>query len=217
MPTHAQQRPARLRLVLSFLIAFAAFAAPWNAQAITISPEQAGVPNFGQVNENYFRGAQPSQLAIERLHTLGIRTVIDLQEQPVRDEPAWARAAGLQYFNIPLSGSRPATEEQTTRFLELVNDPKNLPVYVHCKVGKHRTGAMTAIYRITHDTWTADKAYEEMKTFGWYSFPNHGSLKTYMYGYYDTHRAALAVRAPTTTVESSRVASSSDVVSAPTP
>jgi protein tyrosine/serine phosphatase len=216
MTTRAQQ-PARRRLVLSFLAAFTALTFAWNAQAVTISPQQAGITNFGQVNENYFRGAQPSQPAIERLHALGIKTVIDLQEQPVGDESAWAKAAGMQYFNIPLNGSRPATDEQTARFLELVNDPKNLPVYVHCKVGKHRTGAMTAIYRITHDTWTADQAFAEMKTFGWYSFPNHGALKTHMYGYYDTHRAALAARAPATTVESSRVASSSDVVSAPTP
>lgn len=47
-------------------------------------------------------------------------------------------------------------------FLRLVNDPANGAVYVHCKGGRHRTGAMTAAYRLTHDGWTAEQAFEEM-------------------------------------------------------
>lgn len=195
--TSAQHhRQTRSGIVLALLIAAFGVVAPWNAQALTITAEQAGLSNFGQVNENYFRGAQPDQKAIQRLDALGIKTVIDLQEQGVADEPGWVKTAGMQYFNIPLSGSRPATEAQTARFLELVNDPQNWPVYVHCKVGKHRTGEMTGIYRITHDTWTADQAYDEMKKFGYYSFPNHGSLKDYVYRYYDTNRPALAAKNP---------------------
>jgi protein tyrosine/serine phosphatase len=58
---------------------------------------------------------------------------------------------------------RPATEEQTASFLKLVNDAANWPVYVHCKGGRHRTGELTAIYRITNEGWTADQTYQEMK------------------------------------------------------
>lgn len=195
-PSAQHRRQTRSGIVLALLIAAFGVVAPWNAQALTITAEQAGVTNFGQVNDNYFRGAQPDQKAIQRLDALGIKTVIDLQEQGVAAEPGWVQTAGMKYFNIPLSGSRPATEAQTARFLELVNDPQNWPVYVHCKVGKHRTGEMTGIYRINHDTWTADKAYDEMKKFGYYSFPNHGSLKEYVYKYYDTNRAALAAKTP---------------------
>jgi protein tyrosine phosphatase (PTP) superfamily phosphohydrolase (DUF442 family) len=214
MPLPAQRRPARFGFVLSCLFALTTLVAPWPANAITISAEQAGVANFGQVNETYFRGAQPSRDAIGRFKDLGIKTVVDLQEFPLQAESGWVREAGMKYFNIPLSGSRPATEEQTARFLELVNDPANQPVFVHCKVGKHRTGAMTGIYRITHDTWTADKAYEEMQRYGWYSFPNHGSLKAYVYSYYDTYRAAAAGKAAR---ETSTVASSSTEPSTATP
>jgi hypothetical protein len=31
------------------------------------------------------------------------------------------------------------------------------------KPGRHRTGALTAVYRITHDGWIAQQAFEEMK------------------------------------------------------
>jgi protein tyrosine phosphatase (PTP) superfamily phosphohydrolase (DUF442 family) len=150
------------------------------------------VDNFGQINENYYRGAQPEFEGFKQLRKLGIKTVIDLQEDGPEREPDWVRAAGMRYFNIPLSSVRPATAPQTAYFLKLVNDPDNWPMYVHCAGGRHRTGEMTAIYRITHDSWTADRAYQEMKQYKYYSFPSHGSLKDYVYEYYGNYRDTLA-------------------------
>ena len=150
------------------------------------------VDNFGQINENYYRGAQPEFEGFKQLKKLGIKTVIDLQEDGPEQEPEWVRAAGMQYFNIPLSSVRPATASQTSDFLKLVNDPDNWPIYVHCAGGRHRTGEMTAIYRITHDSWTADRAYQEMKQYKYYSFPSHGSLRDYVYEYYGNYRNTLA-------------------------
>ncbi|HEV8480368.1 MAG TPA: tyrosine-protein phosphatase [Candidatus Eisenbacteria bacterium] len=175
------------RSILLLSLAPLAFGVP--ASAVTITPEQAGVANFGQINESYFRGAQPNRDGFRRLGTLGIKTVIDLQEQAQPGEPEWVQEAGMKYFNIPLSGSRPANQEQTARFLELVSDSKNWPVYVHCAAGRHRTGEMTGIYRIAHDGWTADRAYQEMQKYGYYSFPNHGSLKRYVYSYFDDYKS----------------------------
>jgi protein tyrosine/serine phosphatase len=98
----------------------------------------------------------------------------------------------MQYFNIPLKASRPATEEQTDYFLKLVNDPNNWPVYVHCKGGRHRTGALTAIYRITHDGWTADQAYEEMKKYDFNQgfFGGPPAQKKFVYSFYQRHATA---------------------------
>ena len=62
-------------------------------------------------------------------------------------------------------GNDRASEEQTAAFLKLVNDPANWPVYAHCKGGRHRTGQMTALYRITKDGWTAVESYREMKRY----------------------------------------------------
>ena len=150
-----------------------------------------GIENFGQVNQHYYRGGQPLAEDFAQLKRLGIKTVIDLRKDSESEESMWARTSGMQYFNIPLKASQPATQEQTDYFLKLVNDPKNWPVYVHCKGGRHRTGALTAIYRITHDGWTADQAFEEMKK---YDF-NHGffggppAQKKYVYSFYQRHGA----------------------------
>ena len=143
------------------------------------------IENFGKINENYYRGSQPLADQFTQLKTLGIKTVIDLRQDSVKQASEWARAAGLEYVNIPLTTKRAASEEQTKHFLKLVNDQANWPVYVHCKGGRHRTGEMTAIYRITRDGWSADQAYEEMKKYDFEdSFFYPRSLKKYVYSYY---------------------------------
>jgi protein tyrosine/serine phosphatase len=123
------------------------------------------IENFGKVNDNYFRGSHPSKSQLAELKAMGVKTVIDLRKDWVAGEHKSASELGLKYFNIPLKPSRPATKEQTEYFLSLVNDPANFPVYVHCKAGRHRTGAMTAVYRITKDGWNAQQAFDEMKKY----------------------------------------------------
>jgi len=143
------------------------------------------IENFGKINENYYRGSQPLANQFTQLKILGITTVIDLRHDSVEQASEWARAAGLQYVNIPLTTKRSASEEQTKYFLKLVNNQANWPVYVHCKGGRHRTGEMTAIYRITRDGWSADQAYGEMKKYDFedsYFYPR--SLKRFVYSYY---------------------------------
>jgi tyrosine-protein phosphatase SIW14 len=156
----------------------------------------ARISDFGKINENYYRGSQPGAEDIAALKAIGVRTVIDLRSGEYDEEKSLVRDAGMNYFNIPLSTTSPATKEETAEFLRLVNDPQNQPVYVHCKAGKHRTGGMTAIYRITHDNWTADQAYREMKRFGFYSFPNHGSWKKYIYRFYSEQKTNVQTADP---------------------
>jgi tyrosine-protein phosphatase SIW14 len=140
-----------------------------SAQKVTAPPR---IKNSGKVNDNYYRGSQPNKSQLAALKAMGVKTVIDLRRDYVPGARQSATDAGLNYFNIPLRPGRRATKEQTEYFLRLVNDPANAPVYVHCKGGKHRTGALTAVYRITHDNWTAEQAYEEMKQYGF----NDGSF-----------------------------------------
>lgn len=83
-----------------------------------------------------------------------------------------------------LSSSARPTSEQAQQFLKLVDDPSNQPVFIHCHGGRHRAGAMTAIYRMTHDGWSADQAYAEMKQYEFDKGFGHGALKDYVYDYY---------------------------------
>lgn len=165
------------------------------AQRVTETPG-ISIENFGKVNDNYYRGAQPLQENFEELKKLGVKTVIDLRKDSLREAPEWVRNSGLKYVNIPLKASKPATEEQTAYFLSLVNDPANWPVYVHCKGGRHRTGALTAIYRITHDKWTADQAFQEMKKYDFNNglFGGPGAQKRYVYSFYERYHSGSGQR-----------------------
>jgi len=142
------------------------------------------IKNFGCINENFYRGAQPSQRDYADLSAAGVKTVIDLQQDGEFREQEFVESAGMKFFRIGLSDSSWPSSEKAAQFLKIVNDPVNQPVFIHCHGGKHRAGAMTAIYRMSHDRWNADRAYAEMKQYGFESGFGHGALKDFVYDYY---------------------------------
>ena len=159
-----------------------------SAQKVVTTP--AGIKNFGKVNDNYFRGSQPTESQMAALKAMGIKTIIDLRRDYVPEERQWANQLGLSYFNLPLRPSKPATKEETEYFLRLVNDPAKAPVYVHCKGGRHRTGALTAVYRITHDGWTAQQAFDEMKKYDFNDglFGGPAEQKKFVFDFYERQK-----------------------------
>jgi tyrosine-protein phosphatase SIW14 len=144
---------------------------------------KVGIDNFGQINPNYYRGAQPERRDYADLAALGIKTVIDLQRDGDADEPSLVRAAGMRFFRIPMTTHVPPTREQLALFLQIVNDPANQPIYVHCAGGRHRTGVMTAVYRMTNDQWTADQAFREMKRYEFGADFLHPEFKQFVLAY----------------------------------
>ena len=167
---------------------------------VITSAQKAGPPppikNFGKVNDNYFRGSQPTRPQLAALKATGVKTIIDLRKDYVPEERQWAKDLGLNYFNLPLRPGKAATKEQTEYFLSLVNDPANAPVYVHCKGGKHRTGALTAVYRITHDGWTAQQAFDEMKQYDFedgFFGGGPSQQKAFVFDFYKQHQKSSAV------------------------
>jgi tyrosine-protein phosphatase SIW14 len=128
----------------------------------------ADLPNFRKVNDTLYRGGQPEEGSFKRLSEMGIKTVIDLRDSGERSraEEAKARAAGLRYFNLPLSNFKRPSDTKVAEVLSIINSPENQPVFVHCNRGADRTGTIVAIYRIDHDGWTSEKAKQEAKRFG---------------------------------------------------
>lgn len=183
-------------LLVVAVLGFAFVAMPAPAHHSSVSG--ITIDNFGKINDNYYRGSQPNQEEFAQLKRLGIKTVIDLREDYKKGEETWVRDLGMCYVRIPLKTTVAATEEQWKHFLVLVNDPANQPVYVHCKGGRHRTGAMTAIYRITHDGWNADQAYQEMKDYDFENgfFGGPAAQKKFVFTFYSQSRSAANVQTP---------------------
>ena len=153
------------------------------------------IGNFGRVNDNYFRGAQPGARDYADLAALGVKTVIDLQDYGDNAEPAMVESAGMKYVRIGMSTRVNPTQQQLEQFLQIVNDPASQPVYVHCAGGRHRTGVMTAVYRMTKDNWTGDQAFKEMKKYNFGADFLHPEFKSFVYAFHP-----LPAAPPTTTL-----------------
>jgi protein tyrosine/serine phosphatase len=149
------------RRLLFGLLALSLSLAGLRAASIADVP---GVPNFHQVDEHVYRGAQPDGTGFAGLAKIGIRTVIDLRGE--RSEENEVQRAGMHYVRLPWSGFKAPDAAQIEAVLTLLNDSTQWPVFVHCKHGVDRTGTAIACYRIAHDHWSNEQALAEAKEFG---------------------------------------------------
>ncbi len=126
------------------------------------------LPNFQQVNAHVYRGAQPRPGGLRELCARGIKSVINLRADDARSrsEGEEARSLGLRYYNVAMSGWSRPKDAQIEAVLRLLDDPANLPAFVHCKRGKERTGTAIACYRISHDHWDSRAAKAEANRYG---------------------------------------------------
>jgi tyrosine-protein phosphatase SIW14 len=55
-------------------------------------------------------------------------------------------------------------------FLAICDDPANHPILVHCKAGLHRTGLLTAVYRMEYEKRSQGEVVREMLANGFGTF-----------------------------------------------
>jgi protein tyrosine/serine phosphatase len=178
-----------------FVCALAALVTTGVAQS---APTFGELPNFHKVTEKLYRGGQPQSGGMKRLAQLRIRSVINLrgEDEMARREQKEAESANLRYFNVSLPGLGAPSDEQVARVMALIDNPENQPVFIHCKRGSDRTGTIVALYRISHEGWTAQRAVAEAKTHGmsWIEF----GMRSYIKNYYKQRIAAQARPVPAT-------------------
>ena len=189
-------------VLLALVLASPAAAQPGDTKANGSVVQTSGIriDNFGRINPNYYRGAQPNGRDYADLASLGVKTVIDLTSDDAQpNEKSLTEHAGMRYVQIPMTTRQAPTAGQLAEFLKIVNDPVNQPVYVHCVGGRHRTGVMTAAYRMTQDGWAADQAFKEMKQYKFGADFLHPEFKQFVYGYSANANAVAAEAAVATT------------------
>jgi tyrosine-protein phosphatase SIW14 len=142
-----------------------------------------GIENFYKLDDHVYRGAQPSGTGFRYLAQVGVRTVIDLRAADARSraEEQVVTATGLKYINIPMTGLTAPTQAQTDKILAILEDPAAEPVFVHCKRGADRTGAVIASYRIEHDGWDSARALQEAMDHGMSAlqFPRQSFIRNF--------------------------------------
>jgi len=137
------------------------------------------IARFHQVDEQLYRGAQPTELGLTRLQALGVRTILNIRDEgdaEVEKERRIVESLGMHFVHIPIKDgnifnwSRRIPTDTVTRFFEVLASVPG-PVFIHCKRGTDRTGALVAIYRIAHNGWDAARALAEANERGmrpWY-------------------------------------------------
>ena len=169
-------------VVASLLIALAGIS---NAQVSKTSEAfpNVKIKNFGQMDENYFRGGQPKKDQYGQLKDLGITTIIDLRNDPEEYEKTTAESLGMKYINIPMDDAEYPSDATIDQFLKEINDPANGKMYVHCKGGKHRAGVTGAVYRMEKYGWDYDQAFAEMERFKFDTSWGRKVMKTFVQDY----------------------------------
>jgi tyrosine-protein phosphatase SIW14 len=141
------------------------------------------LPNFHRVSDHLFRGAQPGNGGIKKLSELGIKTIVNLRgtDELTVAQQKEAEAAGLKYFNVPMPGLSAPSDDQVAQVMAVINNPDNQPVFIHCKRGSDRTGTIAAVYRISHEDWTSDRAISEARRYGmsWAEFGMRSYIENY--------------------------------------
>lgn len=177
-----------LRTAKLFLLALAAtlmWEGRGSAQSagISTSPDAIRIYNFAKVADDYYRGGQPLGDDYARLAALGVKTVINLtNDGDGRDEEkALVEQHGMKYVRIPMTTRKPPTDAEIATFMAAVAEEGG--VYVHCVGGRHRTGVMTAIYRMTKDGLTGEQAFQEMKQFKYGPDFLHPEFKKFVHAY----------------------------------
>jgi protein tyrosine/serine phosphatase len=192
-------RPKYLFFVLALLTMLLALAGSSFAQSQDNAKfANIKIKNFGQMDERFFRGAQPNESDYKDLAALGVKTVIDLQTETKDYEKRDVEALGMHYVNIPMSDSKYPLSAQVEQFLKLVDDPSTGKFFVHCAGGRHRTGVMGAVYRFNKYNWNFDQVYSEMKNYDFYTRWGHGDMKKFVEDYARNFPTKNATAAATT-------------------
>ena len=121
----------------------------------------------------------------ETLDRYHIRTVINLQHEdpdprlrrhwlgkPGAAESELCRELGVRYVLLtpdvlPQPNDLKSRPPAVTDFLKILDDESAYPVLLHCKAGLHRTGRLTAVYRIEYEGWDTGSALRELRANGY--------------------------------------------------
>jgi tyrosine-protein phosphatase SIW14 len=124
----------------------------------------------------------------EAIRRLGLHTIINVQDdvpdpelpqsyfhRQTTRESELCRRLGVRYVMlapdlVPRREAATVQPKTIRQFLALMDDPKTYPALIHCKAGLHRTGCLTAVYRMEYLGWTPYEAVRDLRANGFGCF-----------------------------------------------
>lgn len=129
-----------------------------------------------RVAPNVLRGPAPAtpEMFARLVKNHKVKTIISLLDPSnpkeiglIELEKKMARKMGveLKFVSMPFGVHPPETS--IAKFLSTVADKTKGQIYIHCRLGRDRTGTMVAVYRMAMQGVGPRKALAEMKSFGY--------------------------------------------------
>jgi len=163
--------------------------------AVTITAAQSqvkkeavpGITNFARLESTVACAGAVTPSAVAEIKKMGFSAIFNLrlateQGADIEGETAAAKAAGINFVHLPLSGSSP-DPRVVDSFLEAITAAGNQPALIHCASG-NRASALWFIKRVIVDKWDTDRAMAEATELGAMS----QTMKAFALDYVQTHK-----------------------------
>jgi len=174
----------RLFSIFAVLAAVANIAA---AQSQVKKEMVPGITNFARIETTVACAGAVTPSAVAEIKKMGFKAIFNLrlaneQGADIEGETAAAKAAGINFVHLPLSGSSP-DPKVVDSFLEAITTAGNQPALIHCASG-NRASALWFIKRVVVDKWDTDRAMAEATDLGAMS----QTMKTFALDYVQAHK-----------------------------
>ena len=139
---------------------------PFNKYASSVVHKQF---NFHIVDSGIWRSSKPNKESLLRMRQYGLKTIINLRRSRSFHnwEKQYADNLGVNYYNFPMSPRIHQDYNELKDILNIIRDPSNQPVLIHCREGKDRTGLIVALYKLQLTKATFDEVHREMLMYGY--------------------------------------------------
>jgi len=121
--------------------------------------------NFQAVErKKFYISAQPSKEFLSYLKDkYGIKTIINLRNGTKGFERNFAESQKIHLVHIPLIPLlKNPNQKKILSFLRVFRRENELPVLMHCRQGKDRSGVMRALFHLYCQKWPSEKIFQEM-------------------------------------------------------
>ncbi|KAG0261967.1 hypothetical protein DFQ27_002683 [Actinomortierella ambigua] len=101
---------------------------------------------FGTVELEVYRGAYPKQRNLRFLKRLKLRTVLSLIPDAMDDDfLQFCEEQGIRWIHLPVDKVKdnvPLTYSRTVEAIQVIINPDNMPIYIHCLDGAYLRGGV---------------------------------------------------------------------------
>lgn len=140
----------------------------------------------------YRSGWMEADALAETIQEHEIRTVVNLCQPTEMTPQLWAeerravKRTGARLLEMPMPHTVAPTNPVIQQYVDLLRDPDNYPLLVHCQHGVRRTAKFIAMYDLLSRDLSASKSLSAQPLFGREAHTKH--VKTFAKNFENHHR-----------------------------